>query len=170
MRVVRALRGGDRPKNAEEEYPQVCSMPRGNYEPWGIFRKPIPPGMKVSECLEEFGTGGLRRLPEGLPFNDLIMSERTPKSERGIASHPSLKPQSFLRELVYSVLPLGKGIILDPFIGSGSTIAPPEALGLPSIGVEKHQAYFEMARSALSPLPLLRRPPHQLTPAPPSFP
>jgi len=163
IRVVRTLRGGDRPKNAEEEYSQVCSMPRGNYEPWGIFRKPIPPGMKVSECLEEFGTGGLRRLPEGLPFNDLIMSERTPKSERGIASHPSLKPQSFLRELVYSVLPLGKGIILDPFMGSGSTIAAAEALGLPSIGVEKHQAYFEMARSAVSRLSLVRVPRDQIS-------
>ncbi len=128
-----------------------------------IFRKPIPPGMKVSECLEEFGTGGLRRLPEGLPFNDLIMSERTPKSERGIASHPSLKPQSFLRELVYSVLPLGKGIILDPFMGSGSTIAAAEALGLPSIGVEKHQAYFEMARSAVSRLSLVRVPRDQIS-------
>lgn len=158
IRVVRTLRGGDRPKNAEEEYPHVCSMPRGNYEPWGIFRKPIPPGMKVSECLEEFGTGGLRRLPEGLPFNDLIMSERTSKSERGIASHPSLKPQSFLRELVYSVLPLGKGIILDPFMGSGSTIAAAEALSLRSIGLEKHRAYFEMAKHAVSRLSLVRVP------------
>ena len=124
-------------------------MPRGNYEPWGIFRKSLLPGMKVSECLEKFGTGGLRRLPEGLPFNDLIMSERTPKAEREIAGHPSLKPQSFLRELVYSVLPLGKGIILDPFVGSGSTIAAAEALGLSSIGVEKHREYFEMAGRAI---------------------
>jgi len=145
IRVVRTLRGGDRPKNAEEEYPHVCSMPRGSYEPWGIFRKCIPPGMKVSDCLERFGTGGLRRLPEGLPFNDLIISERTPKAEREIAAHPSLKPQSFLREVVYSVLPLGKGIIMDPFMGSGSTIAAAEALGLCSIGVEKHREYFEMA-------------------------
>jgi site-specific DNA-methyltransferase (adenine-specific) len=162
IRVVRTLRGGDRPKNAEEIYPQVCSMPRGNYEPWGIFRKPIPPGMKVSECLEKFGTGGLRRLPEGLPFNDLIVSERTPKSERGIANHPSLKPQSFLRELVYSVLPLGKGVILDPFMGSGSTIAASEALGLTSIGVEKHQAYFEIAKRAISQLSSVRVPRDQV--------
>jgi site-specific DNA-methyltransferase (adenine-specific) len=163
IRVVRTLRGGDRPKNAEEEYPHVCSMPRGNYEPWGIFRKPIPPGMKVSDCLEEFGTGGLRRLPEGLPFNDLIMSERTPKLEREIANHPSLKPQSFLRELVYSVLPLGKGIIVDPFMGSGSTIAAAEALGLNSIGVEKHQAYFEIAKRAISRLSFIRVPRDQVS-------
>ncbi len=158
IRVVRTLRGGDRPKNAEEEYPDVCSLPRGNYEPWGIFRKPMLPGMKASDCLREFGTGGLRRLPEGLPFNDLIMSERTPKAEREIANHPSIKPQSFLRELVYSILPLGKGIILDPFMGSGSTIAASEALGFTAIGVERHREYFEMAKRSVRALSLVSVP------------
>ncbi|HZL35099.1 MAG TPA: hypothetical protein VFC78_07305 [Tepidisphaeraceae bacterium] len=42
IRLVQTLRGGDRPKNAEEEFPGVCSMPRGCYEPWGLFRKPMP--------------------------------------------------------------------------------------------------------------------------------
>ncbi len=36
IRLVRTLRGGDRPKNAEEEFPDVVSLPRGCYEPWGI--------------------------------------------------------------------------------------------------------------------------------------
>lgn len=58
IRLVQTLRGGDRPKNAEREFPSVSSMPRAGYEPWGIFRKPIPPGMKVSDCLREHGTGG----------------------------------------------------------------------------------------------------------------
>ncbi len=44
IRVVRTLRGGDRPKNAEEEFPGVSSLPRGCYEPWGILRKPMLPG------------------------------------------------------------------------------------------------------------------------------
>ena len=69
-RWVRTLRGGDRPKNAEEVFPDVSSMPRGCYEPWGIFRKPLLPRMKVSDCLKKFQTGGLRRLPNGKPFSD----------------------------------------------------------------------------------------------------
>jgi site-specific DNA-methyltransferase (adenine-specific) len=152
IRVVRTLRGGDRPKNAEEEFPDVCSLPRGCYEPWGILRKPIPAKMKVSDCLREWGTGGLRRLPEGLPFSDLIESGRTSQEERDIADHPSIKPQALLRELVYSVLPLGTGIVLDPFMGSGSTVAAAEALGLTAVGVEKHQDYYEMARASIRPL------------------
>ena len=118
IRLVRTLRGGDRPKNAEEEFPGVCSMARGCYEPWGIFRKPIPDGMTISNCLREFKTGGLRRLHNGNPFEDVIVSERTPKREREIADHPSLKPQSFLRKVVYCALPLGEGVILDPFMSS----------------------------------------------------
>src|SRR5271163_1713554 len=88
IRVVRTLRGGDRPKNAELEFPDVCSLPRGCYEPWGILRKPMRAGMKVSDCLREFETGGLRRLPEGLPFTDLIKSGRTRQDERDVAEHP----------------------------------------------------------------------------------
>lgn len=155
IRVVQTLRGGDRPKNAETEFPDVCSLPRGGYEPWGVLRKPIPTGMKVSDCLREFETGGLRRLPEGVPFCDLIQSGRTPQREREIANHPSIKPQGLLRELVRAVLPLGKGIVLDPFMGSGSTVAAAEALGLKAIGIEKHQEYYLMAQKAIRPLSLI---------------
>ena len=76
IRLVQTLRGGDRPKNAEQEFPDVCTMPRGRYEPWGIFRKPIPNGMTVGDCLRTFQTGGLRRKPDGNPFDDVIESER----------------------------------------------------------------------------------------------
>lgn len=149
IRVVRTLRGGDRPKNAEQEFPDVCSMPRGCYEPWGILRKPLLAGMKVSDCLREFETGGLRRLPENLPFTDLIEVGRTPQEEREVAKHPSLKPQALLRELVYAVLPLGKGVVVDPFMGSGSTIAAAVALGLPSVGVEKNAEYYGLAKQSV---------------------
>jgi site-specific DNA-methyltransferase (adenine-specific) len=152
IRIVRTLRGGDRPKNAEEEFPGVCSLPRGAYEPWGIFRKPLPSGMTVSDCLRKFGTGGLRRLPEGLPFSDILDIGRTPKSEKEIAPHPSLKPQGLLRELVWTILPLGEGLVCDPFMGSGSTIAAAEALGYRSIGVEKYESYYRLATDAIRPL------------------
>ena len=149
IRLVRTMRGGDRPKNAEDEFPDVCSMPRSRYEPWGLFRKPLLNGMKVSDCLREFQTGGLRRKPDGNPFEDVIESERTAQREREIADHPSLKPQSFLRKIVYSSLPLGQGIVLDPFMGSGSTIAAANAVGYSSIGVERMDEYYQMSKQAI---------------------
>ena len=145
IRLVRTLRGGDRPKNAEKNFPEVCSMARGCYEPWGILRRPMPNGMKVSDCLREYGTGGLRRKLDGSPFLDVIDSARTPKRERCIASHPSLKPQSLLRHLVYAVLPLGEGVIADPFMGSGSMVAAADAMGLACVGVERNADYFRLA-------------------------
>lgn len=149
IRLVRTLRGGDRPKNSETEFAGVSSMPKGCYEPWGIFRKPLPAKMTVAECLRRFQTGALRRTSDDRPFEDVIRSERTPRSERSIANHPSLKPQSFLRQVVHTSLPLGEGTVVGPFMGSGSTIAAAEALGLASIGVERHREYFDMARDAI---------------------
>ncbi len=154
IRLVRTLRGGDRPKNAEKEFPGVCSLPRGCYEPWGIFRKPLPKRMTVSKCLREYETGGLRRYADDSPFEDLIPSTRTPSRERKIAQHPSLKPQSFMRRVVFAALPLGKGVIVDPFMGSGSTVAAAEAVGVRSIGVERYRDYYQIAREAI---PRLKR-------------
>ncbi|HEY7341035.1 MAG TPA: DNA methyltransferase [Ktedonobacterales bacterium] len=150
IRLVRTLRGGDRPKNAEEEFPDVCSLPRGCYEPWGILRKSLPSKMRVSDCLREYQTGALRRLPDGKPFSDVLLSERTPRRERDIANHPSLKPQSLLRHLVWAALPLGEGIIADPFMGSGSTIAAAEAVGVKCVGVERFADYFALSEHAIS--------------------
>jgi site-specific DNA-methyltransferase (adenine-specific) len=155
IRLVRTFRGGDRPKNAEEEFPDVCSMPRSCYEPWGILRKPLPPKMTVSDCLRLYETGGIRRISSNQPFNDVILSERTPRHERDIAGHPSLKPQSFLRQIVRASLPLGRGIIVDPFMGAGSTVAAAQALGLTCVGIERYDDYFDMSRQAVPKLAAL---------------
>jgi len=156
IRLVQTLRGGDRPKLGEKDFPDVCSLPRGCYEPWGLFRKPMPPKMTVRECLRVFGTGGLRRRADGNPFTDLISSERTSKREREIAPHPSLKPQSLLRQLVRAVLPLGTGLIAPPFMGSGSTVAAAEAIGYRCIGVERHNDYYKMATKVVPQLIAVR--------------
>ena len=156
IRLVSTLRGGDRPKNAENEFPDVCSLPRGNYEPWGLFRKALPKGMKVSDCLRAYQTGGLRRDPDGKPFRDVIESTRTSKRERAIADHPSLKPQAFLRRIVYASLPLGEGMIVDPFMGSGSTIAAAIAVGYSAIGVEKNPVYYQTSLEVVPQLANLR--------------
>jgi site-specific DNA-methyltransferase (adenine-specific) len=112
--------------------------------------------MKVSDCLRTYGTGGLRRVSAEQPFSDVIVSERTPRRERDIADHPSLKPQSFLRQVVRAALPLGTGLILDPFMGSGSTVAAAEAQGLACIGIERFQDYFELSQQAIPRLADLR--------------
>jgi DNA modification methylase len=147
VRLVMTMRGGDRPKAAHEEFADVSVMPRSMWEPWLLFRKPLEG--RVQDNLRKWGTGGFRRPSLEKPFGDVISSSPTHKSERTLAPHPSLKPQHFLRSLVRGVLPLRKGIILDPFCGAASTLAAAEAVGYQSIGIEKDREYFEMARRAL---------------------
>ncbi len=146
IRTVSTLRGGDRPKNAHEEFSDVTVMPRSSWEPWGLFRKPIEG--RVQDNLRKWGTGALRRRSAQEPFRDLIASGPTPARERAIAPHPSLKPQRLMRELVRAALPLGVGTILDPFMGAGSTIAAAAAHGLDSIGLEVNEGYYEIALRA----------------------
>ncbi|HEY2091784.1 MAG TPA: DNA methyltransferase [Thermoanaerobaculia bacterium] len=147
VRLVMTMRGGDRPKNADEEFSDVSVMPRSMWEPWLVFRKPLEG--RVQDNLRKWKTGGFRRPSDDRPFGDVIESSPTHKSERALAPHPSLKPQRFLRTLVRGVLPLGDGIVLDTFAGAGSTLAAAEAVGYESIGVEKDAAYFRMASSAI---------------------
>jgi site-specific DNA-methyltransferase (adenine-specific) len=147
IRLVQTLRGGDRPKNAHAEFSEVSVMPRSAWEPWGLFRKPCEG--RVQDNLRNWGTGGLRRTSADEPFTDVIRSAPTRREERAIAPHPSLKPQSFMRQIVRAALPLGKGVVLDPFMGAGSTIAAAARIGYESIGIELDPAYFRLAEQAI---------------------
>lgn len=147
IRTVRTLRGGDRPKGAESEFNDVSVVPRGCWEPWLIFRKPIEG--TVAQNLRKWRTGGLRRFTEQTPFLDLIQVEKTPKLERDISGHPSVKPQELMRLLVRCSLPLGEGRVLDPFAGCGSTLAAAEYLGIESVGIEIDPHYYNAALEAI---------------------
>jgi len=154
IRLVQTLRGGDRPKNAHREFADVTVMPRSAWEPWGLFRKPCEG--RVQDNLRKWQTGGLRRVSGEQPFADVIRSAPTRNGERAIAPHPSLKPQAFMRQIVRAALPLGKGVILDPFMGAGSTIAAACAVGYQSIGIESDPEFYRMAVAAIPRLAALR--------------
>jgi site-specific DNA-methyltransferase (adenine-specific) len=147
IRLVYTLRGGDRPKNAHEEFPEISVMPKSCWEPWGLFRKPCEG--RVQDNLRKWKTGGLRRISQEEPFKDLIYSSPARGRERELAPHPSLKPQHFLRQIVRAALPFEEGVLLDPFMGSGSTIAAATALGIGSIGLEIDDEYFQLAKKAI---------------------
>lgn len=147
VRLVMTMRGGDRPKNAHEEFSGVSVMPRSMWEPWLLFRKPAEG--RIADNLRKWKTGGLRRLSEDQPFGDVIRSAPTRPAERALAKHPSLKPQEFLRKIVRAMLPLGEGIVLDPFAGSGSTLAAAEAVGYQSVGVELDDEFVRLACAAI---------------------
>jgi len=154
VRLVMTMRGGDRPKNAHKEFHDVSVMPRSMFEPWVVLRRPIEG--RVQDNLRRHRTGGFRRPSAERPFGDVIASRPTPRTEREIAAHPSLKPQAFLRQVVRAALPLGEGMVLDPFAGSGSTLAAANAVGYASVGIENDAKYINVASSAIAKLASLR--------------
>lgn len=131
IRQVQTLRGGDRAKGAEQDFADVSVMSRSCWKSWSIFRKPFQG--TVADNLRRWGTAGLHR---NEPFKDIVPCSPTHGQERRIAPHPSLKPQRFLRRVVRASLPLGIGIVYDPFAGSGSTLAAAEAVGYRSVGTD----------------------------------
>jgi len=156
VRLVMTMRGGDRPKAAHVEFSDVSVMPRSMWEPWLLFRKPLDG--RVQDNLRRWGTGGFRRINADRPFGDVIASAPTRPAERQLANHPSLKPQAFLRQVVRGVLPLGQGIVLDPFAGSGSTLAAADAVGYSSVGIERDPTYWALAQEGITRLAALKVP------------
>jgi len=66
------------------------------------------------------------------------------RNQHGLKLHPTQKPESLLhRVLLASTLP--GDIILDPFLGTGTTAAMAKRLHRHFIGMERHPAYAEAA-------------------------
>jgi len=63
-----------------------------------------------------------------------------------------LKPQDFLRKIVRAALPLRDGLVLDPFAGSGSTLAAANFLEMESIGIERSEEFYKLAAKAITKL------------------
>ena len=74
--------------------------------------------------------------------------------ERNGNFHPTVKPSDLMAYLCRLVTPPG-GLVLDPFMGGGSTIAAASAIGYSSIGIEKDPGYFQIAKTAIPALALL---------------
>ena len=62
--------------------------------------------------------------------------------------HPTIKPTTLMRYLCKLVTP-PNGIILDPFMGSGSTGKAAILEGFDFIGIELQEDYFEIAKARI---------------------
>jgi DNA modification methylase len=67
--------------------------------------------------------------------------------------HPTVKPTALMRYLCRLVTPQG-GIVLDPFMGSGSTGKAAILEGFQFIGIEREEEYVAIAKARISPLPV----------------
>ena len=88
---------------------------------------------------------------EGAFHNDtgsaarFFYTAKASKNERQGVAHPTVKPIELMAYLCRLVTPAG-GTVLDPFMGSGTTIKAALSEGFNAIGIERDPAYFEMAQ------------------------
>lgn len=62
--------------------------------------------------------------------------------------HPTVKPTDLMAYLIRLVTPKG-GIVLDPFMGSGSTGKAAMIEGMPFVGIEREKEYYEIAKQRI---------------------
>jgi hypothetical protein len=62
--------------------------------------------------------------------------------------HPTVKPTDLMRYLINLITP-PNGVVLDPFMGSGSTGKAAVRCGLNFIGIEKEQEYMDIAKARI---------------------
>ena len=83
------------------------------------------------------------RRPDGVEY----MQRGDPDRDRG---HPCPKPVDFMRWLVVRTSVQHADLILDPFMGSGTTLRAAKDLGRHAIGIEIEERYCEIAAKRLA--------------------
>ncbi|MDQ1153437.1 DNA methyltransferase [Brevundimonas sp. SORGH_AS_0993] len=85
-----------------------------------------------------------RPTPPHQPIGDVIDWPRATGNRR----HPTEKPVEILRPLIEAFSAPGD-VVLDPFCGSGSTLAAARDVGRDFLGIELDPAHFQTARTRL---------------------
>jgi site-specific DNA-methyltransferase (adenine-specific) len=108
--------------------------------PWGPAHERIAFGVyQISKANRQDGSGRLAaRLRQGSVL-------RVPRlNSAAVVRHPTEKPVLLLRQLIESSSVIGE-TVLDPFVGSGSTLVAARLEGRNAIGIEIEERYCEIA-------------------------
>jgi DNA modification methylase len=114
---------------------------------------------KISKAERNAGLDDLEKKPKkecyGKGLNSAMKLDPKMHTAESVAAregsanfHPTVKPKKLMTYLIRMVTPPG-GIVLDPFMGSGSTGVAARDAGFKFIGVEKEEEYFEIAKKRI---------------------
>ena len=97
------------------------------------------------EGFEEKRTGGMQATADG----SMLTGSGNQRTTARANIHPTVKPTDLMRYLCRLVTPPG-GVVLDPFMGSGSTGKAALLEGFQFIGIEREAEYLEIARARIA--------------------
>jgi len=115
------------------------------------------PRVKITGYGDGIGTGKSEYLGgERIPFDAgsgsaarFFYCAKSSRKERGEGnSHPTVKPTALMEYLIKLVTPEG-GIVMDPFLGSGSTGVAAVNLGRGFVRIEMDENYFNIAQERI---------------------
>ena len=84
----------------------------------------------------------------GLPVHDFVETSTISSSERKLGKHPTQKPIALMKHFI-TLLSNSNEIVLDPFMGSGSTGVAALLESRQFIGIELSEEYFQLATQRL---------------------
>jgi site-specific DNA-methyltransferase (adenine-specific) len=79
-------------------------------------------------------------------WNGMLQGAGVPKEQR---LHPTMKPEPVMRWALIHV-PGDVKTVLDPFMGSGTTLVAAKRLGRQAVGIEREERYCEIAAKRLA--------------------
>lgn len=90
----------------------------------------------------------MREINGGKQMKDVWKTATINKSEKRFGNHPTQKPLSLLKRII-SASTEKQSIILDPFVGSGTTAVAGKMLDRHVIGVEESATYIKIAKQRI---------------------
>lgn len=77
-----------------------------------------------------------------------VYQSTTNTKDKKLYGHPTIKPMPLIEKLIMNHTKEGD-VILDPFLGSGTTAVCAEKMGRGCIGIEKDEEYFKIAEQRI---------------------
>jgi site-specific DNA-methyltransferase (adenine-specific) len=88
--------------------------------------------------------------PKGKQTRNVWNIPLTPKKEKWAGEHPTQKPVELLRRILLACSNKGD-LVLDPFVGSGTTSVVAKMMERNSIGIDKERKYLKVIKKRMEP-------------------
>lgn len=122
---------------------------RNEWEAISVVQKPLE--NNYINTLSKYGIGLLYTLSDENGFQSNIIENIKQDVHAEFNTHITIKPKDLIKKLIKIAIPLDKdNIVIDPFLGSGTTAVAAKELGIQCIGIDIEKEYLDIAHQRLN--------------------